>query len=95
MSLSNKEIDNFKQYLTKTTDYFTENKFTPNEDNTDFFTDIDLDVMNEEEKYKLKEDKDDDDERLEAVSGNDGNVEDDEGETEGFDNFSEIEQNVD
>ena len=95
MSLSNKEIDNFKQYLTKTTDYFTENKFTPNEDNTDFFNDIDLDVMNEEEKYKLKEDKDDDDERLEAVSGNDGNVEDDEGETEGFDNFSEIEQNVD
>ena len=95
-SLSNKDIDNFKQYLSVTSEYFTENKFTQNQDNSDFFNDDINDIdLDEEEKYKIKSEKDDDDERLEAVSGNDGNVEDDEGETSEFEDFSEIEQNID
>ena len=94
-SLSNKDIDNFKQYLSITSEYFTENKFTQNEDNIDFFNDdVNLNNLNEEDQNKIKSEKDDDDERLESVSGNDGNVENDEGETSEFEDFSEIEQNL-
>ena len=92
--LSNKNIDNFKQFLTKS-EFFTENKYSANNDNVDYFVDIDLEDMDEENLLKKKEEKDDDEERINSVSGNDGNVEDEFGDSAEFEDFSEIEQNVD
>jgi hypothetical protein len=96
--LSNKDIDNFKQFITRS-DLLTENKYIVNENNEEFFKDIDFEDMMENEMLEKKNEqdseKDDDNERLEAVSGNDGNVENEYGETEEFEDFSEIEQNID